>query len=151
MPDDTPSDLLVRVLLAEDEPDLRLLVRRRLERSGRFEVVGEARDGSEAIDLAVDHEPEIVLLDLMMPGLDGQKALPHLVARCPRTMVVVLSALAADVHEPQTRALGAFAYLEKSVLGDRAWVGALEDLYSRFQAVLDGHEAVTPIIVGGNP
>jgi signal transduction histidine kinase len=104
----------VRVLLADDTFTVRFLLRQALEASGAFEVVAEAGDGQEAVDQAILHRPELVLLDLAMPVMDGLQALPRLRAGAPDSVVVVLSGFTAERMEPQAVALGAAGYLEKS-------------------------------------
>ncbi len=104
----------VRVLLADDTFTVRFLLRQALEASGAFEVVAEAGDGQEAVDQAILHRPELVLLDLAMPVMDGLQALPRLRAGAPDSVVVVLSGFNAERMEPQAVALGAAGYLEKS-------------------------------------
>jgi CheY-like chemotaxis protein len=107
-----------RVVLVDDEPDIIYLARRLFEHDGRFEVVGEARDGEEAVRLAQDLHPDAVLLDILMPGMDGWEALPLIRRVAPSAVVVVVSALGRrqDVAERAT-ALGAAAYVEKARLG----------------------------------
>jgi CheY-like chemotaxis protein len=107
-----------RVVLVDDEPDIVYLARTLFEHDGRFEVVGEARDGKEAVRLAQALQPEAVLLDILMPGMDGWEALPLIRRVAPDTAVVVVSALGRhqDVAERAT-ALGAAAYVEKAKLG----------------------------------
>ena len=61
----------VSVVLVDDSTDVRTLVRMRLESSGLFDVLGEAGDGEEAIELVVRHHPDAVLLDVSMPAMDG--------------------------------------------------------------------------------
>jgi DNA-binding response OmpR family regulator len=83
-----------RILVAEDSPAIRLLLRRRLERAGH--QVTEARDGIEAIEAtmsSLDGKPDLVLLDAMMPNLDGNEALRVLKRRTPETPVLMVSAL----------------------------------------------------------
>jgi len=63
-------------VVADDLPDARELTRLTLERTGRFQVVGEAGDGAEAIDMVARHRPDLLLLDLAMPRVDGLRALP---------------------------------------------------------------------------
>src|SRR3954468_21151771 len=109
---------LARVVLVDDEPDIVFLARTLFESDGRFDVVGEARDGEEAVRLAQRLHPDAVLLDILMPGMDGWQALPLIRRVAPETAVVVVSALGRrqDVAERAT-ALGAAAYVEKARLG----------------------------------
>ena len=107
-----------RVVLVDDEPDIVFLARMLFESDGRFDVVGEAGDGEEAVRLAQRLQPEAVLLDILMPGMDGWEALPLIRRVAPETAVVVVSALGhrQDVAERATT-LGAAAYGEKAKLG----------------------------------
>ncbi len=131
------------VLLVDDEVDLRTLIRIGLQRSGDFSVIAEAANGREAIDLAGEHHPDVVLLDLMMPELDGREALPRIVAASPRSMIVVLSALQARQEAAPSIAAGAFAYVEKTDLGaDMA--GQLTSLLLDFRRALNGETVLAP-------
>ena len=103
------------VLLADDVAALRRLVRIAIERSGRFQVVAEASNGLEAIARAKDSKPDLVLLDLSMPEMDGLEALPHVLSAAPSTHVVVLSGFNHLRMEPVARRAGASAYLEKGL------------------------------------
>lgn len=131
------------VLLVEDEPDLRRLVRRHLERSRAFRVAGEAGDGTEALRLAAADEPDIVLLDIVMPTMDGREALPRLLRIVPRSMVIVLSALSAVEEEEPALVAGAFAYVEKTHLG-AGFCDLLTDLHQRFRRALSGETVWAP-------
>ncbi len=103
-------DSPIRVLLADDEPDIRLLVRSLLEADGRFDVVAEAGDGRAAIDLTVAEHPDAVVLDLRMPEMDGFEALPRVREAWPDTKILVLSAYdEAD----RVRDLGGDEFLQK--------------------------------------
>ncbi len=116
-----------RVLLVDDNPDIRLLVRIGLESSGGFDVVGEACDGQEALD-AVDRScPDVVLLDLAMPVMDGFTALPLLKRRCPDMRVVVFSASDSASTRQRVTTGGCDAFLRKhAAIGDVvATLGAL--------------------------
>jgi DNA-binding NarL/FixJ family response regulator len=105
----------VRVLVVDDASALRLVVRTALERDGAFTVVGEAADGAEAIRVAADLQPEIVLLDLDMPGVGGIEALPDLRRVAPNAQIVILSGLPRARMEATARGAGAVGYIEKGV------------------------------------
>lgn len=124
----------LRVLLADDAPDVRLLVRINLEMQG-FTIVAEATNGAEAVALAEAHQPDVVLLDVAMPVMDGLQALEELRRRCAGIPVVMHSGFAEGSLAEQCLASGAVAYIEKghdparlvrvlreSVLGPRAGV-----------------------------
>lgn len=103
----------IRVLLADDVADLRMMVRVSLEVDGRFEVVGEAQDGIEAVNLAHSLRPDIVVLDISMPNMDGLEAIPEIHRVSPESRILVLSGFDERVGE---RAVGLCAdeYMPKS-------------------------------------
>jgi PAS domain S-box-containing protein len=111
----TTDEPLISVVLVDDSAELRGLVRRWLERSGLFEVVGEGGDGDEAISLAIRHEPDLLLLDTSMPTCDGLQALPGIVAVCPDTTVVMYTGFHESSLAERARELGAADFVEKSV------------------------------------
>jgi DNA-binding NarL/FixJ family response regulator len=98
------------VLLVDDDDDLRALLRVTLAEQG-FEIVGEARDGREGVEQAARLQPDVILLDLSMPVVDGVTVLPLLAEVAASSPVVVLSA-----HEnlrPEVTALGASGFVTK--------------------------------------
>lgn len=103
------------VVLADDVPELRRLLGQILHWSARFTVLGEAADGAEAIELAEEHEPDVLLLDISMPVMDGMEALPRIREVSPRTKIVVLSGFEAERLAKTALELGAAAYIEKGV------------------------------------
>lgn len=111
------NDAPLRVLVVDDAPDLRLLVSFVLSSSTDYEVVGEAGDGAEAIEVATRLRPDLVMLDLSMPGMDGLEALPHLLEL--RIMVVVLSGFTRQTMTTNALRLGALGYLEKGAKPDQ--------------------------------
>lgn len=131
------------VLVVDDEDDIRFVTRLHLDRAPTFEVVGEATDGIEAVELAARLRPSIVLLDVMMPRMDGPTALPELQQIAPESMVVMVSALAADLHERDAIAAGAFGYVEKTDLTE-AFPTVLAAMHDRFRRALDGHTVWAP-------
>lgn len=132
----------ISVLVVDDEPAIRTLVRMLLERSHRFELAGEATDGAEGTELATRLQPDVVLLDLLMPGVDGREALPRIIRESPRSMVVVLSALSGVDEAEPSFASGAFAYIEKSALG--RLTEEISELYGLFERALDGDTVWAP-------
>lgn len=103
-----------RVLIADDTADIRALLRIVLSRYGdEFEVVAEAADGGEAIAMARAHDPDLVVLDLAMPVMDGLEAIPEVRAAAPECKIVVLSGFNADRMAAAALDVGADAYLEK--------------------------------------
>ena len=87
--------MAIRVLLVDDVSDLRMLFRTALERHETIEVVGEASDGIDAIEKAEQLRPDVIILDLAMPRLDGLRAIPRLHAASPGTRIMVLSGFAS--------------------------------------------------------
>lgn len=104
-----------RVVIADDVADVRLLLATTLELDRSFEVVGEAADGGAVVAMVAELQPDIVLLDLVMPRMDGLSAIPEIRAASPGCRVVVLTAM--DEVEMAEAALvrGAHACLNKSV------------------------------------
>ncbi len=103
----------IRVLVADDTATVRLVLRRTLESSKAFEVVGEAVDGAEAVAMAANLQPDMVLLDLSMPILGGMEAIPRIRRCAPSAQVVILSGYDSDKAGPEAVAVGAAAFLEK--------------------------------------
>jgi DNA-binding NarL/FixJ family response regulator len=104
----------IRVLVCDDVAAFRALMRYTLQEDPGIEVVGEAADGMAAIAAAERLQPDVVLLDLTMPVLDGIDAIPSVLERAPGTRVVALSGWGADRMGEAAREQGAFAYVEKS-------------------------------------
>jgi DNA-binding NarL/FixJ family response regulator len=104
-----------RTVLADDVFDLRFMVKLALERSGHFKVVAEAENGDEAVELAREHQPDLVLLDVSMPVKDGLEALPDIRKVSPDAKVVMLSGFEAARLAATALESGASAYLEKGI------------------------------------
>jgi DNA-binding NarL/FixJ family response regulator len=104
----------IRVLVCDDVEAFRALMRFTLQEDPRIEVVGEASDGMAAIKAAERLQPDVVLLDLTMPILDGIDALPTLLERAPGARVVALSGWGADRMAEAALEQGAVAYVEKT-------------------------------------
>jgi DNA-binding NarL/FixJ family response regulator len=115
---------IYRIVLADDDRDIRALTRRALEDTGRFEVIGEAVNGEDAVAKAMELRPDVLLLDLAMPRMDGLTALPLVRESATNTLVVVVSGLDAERMAPLVRAKGASAFMPKG-LGPRDMVAQL--------------------------
>jgi CheY-like chemotaxis protein len=144
----------VRVMLVDDVADLRLLLGSLFKAYPGIEVVAEAADGEQAVALAGLHQPDLVVLDLAMPVLDGASALPRLREVAPDSRVVVLTAV-SRASEPDSLALGATAYVEKTVATDRlvidvlAGAGLLDAALGALTARVDAEFPAQPWSVGG--
>lgn len=116
---DTGTDAAPRsVVLVDDVEGLRTLVRKILERTGRYQVVGEAGTGEAAIDVAAETEPDVVLLDLSMPKMDGLEALPHIKEVAPEADVVIYSGFEKGRMVEKAQERGAVGYIEKGADAD---------------------------------
>lgn len=103
----------IRVVLADDTKEYRELLRIILEQDGRFEIVGQAATGEEAVAVTRAERPDAIVLDLAMPVLDGLQAIPLLRAASPETAIVVLSGFARGQLDGEALSRGASAYIEK--------------------------------------
>jgi DNA-binding NarL/FixJ family response regulator len=125
----------MRILIADDHALFRDSLSSLLAARG-IEVVGEARDGSEAIELAWEVKPDIVLMDLRMPGMGGLEATRRLAAELPEVKVLVLTASDDDQDLFEAIKSGARGYLLKDLGGDR--------FFEYLEAVDRGEPAITP-------
>ena len=131
----------VRVLLADDHAVLRSGLRLLLSTQDDFEVVGEAGSGIEALELAASQQPDLILLDLSMPGLGGLEALPSLRRRAPRARILILTMHEDPQYLQQVLKNGAAGYVLKKA--------ADVELLSAVRAVLRGEVYVHPSMTRG--
>lgn len=118
---------MIRVVLADDQAVVRDGLALLLSASDGVEVVGAARDGAEAVQLVLEHKPDVALLDLRMPELDGAQAAARLAAAAPDVRVLILTTYADDdAILPALRA-GAVGYLTKDASGEEL-LGAIRDV-----------------------
>jgi DNA-binding NarL/FixJ family response regulator len=102
-----------RVLLADDHTLVRAGIRALLEQLPGVEVAGEASDGREVLELISARQPDVVLMDISMPGLDGLQALPRITRDFPQVRVIILSMHPNDEYVLQALKFGASGYLLK--------------------------------------
>jgi DNA-binding NarL/FixJ family response regulator len=126
----------IRVLLADDHKLVRAGIRSLLERMPDMEVVAEASDGHEAIRLVEQNEPQIVLMDLAMPRLNGLEATRHLTRTFPEVRVLILSIYSDEEHVYQALRAGAAGYLLKGA--------ATEELELAIRSVARGETYLSP-------
>lgn len=117
-----------RVLIVDDAEDLRMLLRHKLAKHGAYQVVGEAADGFDAVEQARALQPDLVLLDMAMPRMDGLQALPLIRAAVPHVRVIVLSGFNRATLEQEARDAGADQYVVKG--------GSMRDLMDVIATVL---------------
>jgi DNA-binding NarL/FixJ family response regulator len=104
----------IRVVVVDDVPELRLLVRITLEGDPEIEVVGEAANGRQGVEVVEATDPDIVLLDLSMPDMDGLEAIPLMRTHAPNARVVVLSGHEAGRVSLEALDQGASRYINKA-------------------------------------
>jgi DNA-binding NarL/FixJ family response regulator len=107
----------VRILIADDEPLFAEALELLLEADERIEVVGRARDGASAVELTRDLEPDLVLMDLSMPGMDGFSATEE-IARDPGVRVLVLTGSDDPADVAKARRAGASGYITKDQIAE---------------------------------
>lgn len=107
--------MTIRTTIVDDAADIRLLVRMQLDHDIRFTVVGEAADGIEALALIDRERPDLVLLDLAMPNMDGLEVLEALHRRKWDRPVVVFSGFANQAMIDKAMSLGAASYVKKGL------------------------------------
>jgi two-component system, NarL family, nitrate/nitrite response regulator NarL len=108
----------IRILVVDDDPQFRQLVKLVLRKVDDFEIVSEAPDGRTGVEQTEKLQPDVVLLDLMMPGMDGFEALPLIRSAHPQVSVIVLTALDADEAEEGVL-FGAAGFVEKRYIAER--------------------------------
>jgi two-component system, NarL family, response regulator LiaR len=106
---------LISVLIVDDHEVVRKGIRAYLESTAEFQVVGEASSGRKALELVADLVPDVVLMDLIMPEMDGIKTTREIKKISPRSQVVVLTSFHEDIHIFPALKAGAISYILKDV------------------------------------
>jgi DNA-binding NarL/FixJ family response regulator len=129
---------VIRVVVADDHPIVRSGIVALLETADDVEVVGEASTGEEAVELAIEHSPDVVLTDLRMPGIDGDVATARILAARPKTRVLILTTYESDDSILPAIEAGASGYLLKAA--------PQEEILAGLRAVAHGDVALAPRI-----
>ncbi len=129
---------MIRVLIVDDHAIVRKGIRALLSESGGFEIVGEAANGQEAVAAAAESQPDVILMDLLMPVMDGIEATLRITAQRPGARILVLTSFAADNKLFPAIKAGALGYLLKD--------SSPEDLLRAIRQVHRGEPALHPTI-----
>jgi NarL family two-component system response regulator LiaR len=128
----------LKVLIAEDHPITRQGIRKLLDDESKFTVIGEAGDGEEAVQMVDELKPDVVIMDVAMPKLNGIEATRQIKLTCPATAVLILSAYDDDEYVFGLLEAGAAGYLLKTASGD--------ELTQAIRAVYKGEPVLDPLI-----
>ncbi len=128
----------ITVLLADDHKIVRDGLRALLERQDDVDVVAEAENGRDAVRLARDLGPDVIVMDISMPDLNGVEATRQVCRRCPGTRVMALSVHADRRFVTEMLKAGACGYLMKD--------SAFEDLVRGIRTIMDGHTYLSPLV-----
>jgi DNA-binding NarL/FixJ family response regulator len=126
---------LIKILLADDHSIVRAGLRRIVEESGDLQVVAEADDGREAIELVKKTDPDVAVIDISMPGLDGLEVISQLQSRRPQLPILVLTMHEEGQYVVRAIQVGAMGYLTKQ--------SAPEQLVNAIRKVHDGQRYLT--------
>ena len=129
----------IRVLLADDHAIMRQGLQALLEQSDEFEVVGQARDGKEAVTAALQLKPDVIVMDVMMPNKDGVEASREITESLPNTRVIILTASTEEDAVVEAVAAGATGYLQK--------VSGMDRLASTVRGVAAGEMRIPADVV----
>lgn len=137
-----PQSSVIRVLIADDHAVVRQALRYMLQSQPGLEVVGEAANGREAVELAEKVQPDVVLMDTIMPGLNGIEATRQIRRRLPKTKVLMLTGYMEDEHVAGALKAGAHGYVIKK--------SELDELLLGIQAVHRGNPYFSSSIGDGD-
>lgn len=128
----------IKIMLVDDHPLMRQALRNILERENELKVVGEAGNGQEAIEMAMEFRPDVVIMDINMPVLNGIEATKQIKAQCPFISILILT-VHTDIETIfSILQAGASGYLTKSVFGP--------EVVNTIRALIDGEMVLAPTV-----
>jgi DNA-binding NarL/FixJ family response regulator len=132
--------MMTRILIADDHAAVRRSLAQALEMEPDVKVVGEARDGSSAVELARELSPDVVFMDVVMPSLGGIEATRQILEQCPGVRVIALSVHISKAYAARMLQAGASAYVVKD--------GDVGELLHAVDAVSHGQTYLSPEVAG---
>ena len=125
------SEKSVQVLIVDDQAPFRDVARLVVDLTDGFEVVGEAKTGEEAVEMSRSLKPDLILMDVNMPGIDGTEATKIILAETEAVVILILSTYEPAEYEPKAAEAGAAAYIPKSAFDpdrlEAAWIEAIKE------------------------
>ena len=144
---------LVRAVIVDDEPDVRDLLQLRLQRNGNFEVLAVGADGPDAIELCDEHQPDVLILDALLPSGSGTDVVRDILAKAPSTVVIIYTGDSSTATRNAAEAVGAHAVIGKldpfdrlvgtifRLLPDKAPAPKKDDFQERMSSLLEDDDA----------
>jgi len=129
---------VIKILLADDYYIVRRVLKTLLSTEKDFEIVGEAANGPETLELVRSLQPDILLLDLKMPGINGLEVTSRIARNCPQTRIIIVSAYSDEAYVNEAFRRGAKAYMLKEAAAD--------ELVTAIRQVNDGATFLSPSI-----
>ncbi|MBN1367636.1 MAG: response regulator transcription factor [Dehalococcoidales bacterium] len=129
----------IKIIIADDHPLIRQALRTSLEKQPDFEVIGEARDGEEVVKLTVKYIPDVVIMDISMPRINGIEATKQIKKECPTVAILILTVHQDPEYVSNLIQAGASGYLTKSVFGD--------EVVNTVRTIVSGETVLSPSII----
>jgi NarL family two-component system response regulator LiaR len=132
-------DKKIKILIADDHPLVREALKNAIEDQSDMKVVAEASNGKEAIELAIKHVPDVIIMDIGMPEMDGLEATRKIKGQCPNIAILVLTVHTDQEHVLGILKSGAAGYLTKVALG--------YDVINSIRVIMSGETVLAPSIM----